>query len=380
MERNEELALSQPQEGGRPGATRRPASPLAEPSLAPLLAESPTLRAGLAQADRDNLGVEWGRAGGGTYLIPGVKIVIDENAIGQGSRIARSLSHEVGHHLFTEPSDPTTKQSYVNSKLRGEAAATLSNVQVQREIVAAGGPDIGVSGTGNRPQQYGAIAAELQAGRINRSQALDQIAEVFKTETPSVGPHANYELYYGAYYDQHIAPSQRQRRRRPEPELDAERTAVAERVGTPADDSPSLHRVPSSTAELGDADRALYMQIRAGVERLDTEHGKPWDESSQRMSASLLVLAKEQGLSRVDHVVLNNPTESLARGERVFIVEGAMDDPAHRRGHMNTMDALRAPEAESLHRADALTQSQAAILELQPAQHVQTQDGPSILR
>lgn len=42
------------------------------------------------------------------------------------------------------------------------------------------------------------------------------------------------------------------------------------------------------------------------------------------MTASLLVLAKEQGLSRVDHVVLNNPTEGLARGERVFIVEGAV--------------------------------------------------------
>ena len=378
MERSEEVGLPQSQEGERPGAARRPASPSADPSLAPLLAKSPTLRAGLAQAERDDLDNVWGQAGRGTYLVPREKIVIDENAIGQGSRIARSLSHEVGHHLFTEGPDRTSKQSYVNSMLRGEAAATLSNVQVQREIVAAGGPDIGVSGTGNRPQQYGAIAAELQAGRINRSQALDQIAEVFKTETPSVGPHANYELYYGAYYDQHIAPSQR--RRRPEPELDAERNAVADRVGTPADDSPSLHRVPSSTAEPSDADRSLYMQIRAGVERLDAEHGKPWDESSQRMSASLLVLAKEQGLLRVDHVVLNNPTENLARGERVFIVEGAMDDPAHRRGHMNTVDALRAPEAESLHRADALSQSQAASLEQQPAQQVHTQDGPSFSR
>lgn len=98
MGRAEEFALSQPQESGRPEATRRPASPLVDPSLVPLLTKSPTLRAGLAQADHDNLGVEWGPAGGGTYLVPGVKIVIDENAIGQGSRIARSLSHEVGHH------------------------------------------------------------------------------------------------------------------------------------------------------------------------------------------------------------------------------------------------------------------------------------------
>jgi len=351
---------------------------LADPSFTPILAKSITLQAGLAQAGRDGLDVVWGQAGGGTYLVPGVKIVIDENAIGQGPRIARSLSHEVGHHLFTDRPDLTSKQAYVNSMLRGEAAATLSNVQVQREIVAAGGPDIGVSGTGNRPQQYGAIAVELQAGRINRSQALGQIAEVFKTEAPSVGPHANYELYYGAFYDQHIAPSQR--RRRPEPQLDAERTAAAEKSATSIDDSPSLHRVSSSTAELGDADRSLHMQIRAGVERLDAEHGKLWDESSQRMTASLLVLAKEQGLSRVDHVVLNNSTERLARGERVFIVEGAMDDPAHRRGHMNTIDALRTPEAESLHRADVLSQSRAKGLEQEPAQHAHTQDGPSFLR
>ncbi|MCU1113950.1 XVIPCD domain-containing protein [Stenotrophomonas sp. CASM110] len=374
MERAEELALSQPQESGRPGATRRPASPLVDPSLVPLLTKSPTLRAGLAQADHDNLGVEWGPAGGGTYLVPGVKIVIDENAIGQGSRIARSLSHEIGHHLFTEQPDRASKQSFVNTSLRGEAAATLSNVQVQREITAAGGPNIGVSGTGDRPQQYGAIAAKLEAGQINRNQALSQIADVFKTEAPSVGPHATYELYYGAHYDQHIAPTQR--RRRPEPAFDAERTTVEERVTAANVNLPSMQRTAFSVAELDDADRSLYMQIRAGVERLDAESGKQWDESSQRMSASLLVLAKEQGLSRVDHVVLNNPTESLARGERVFLVEGAMDDPAQRRGTMNTMDALRAPEAESLHRADSL----AANLEQQPAQLVHAQDGPSFSR
>ncbi|AVO28663.1 XVIPCD domain-containing protein [Stenotrophomonas maltophilia] len=374
MERAEEFALSQPQESGRPGATHRPASPLVDPSLVPLLTKSPTLRAGLTQADHDNLGVEWGPAGGGTYLVPGVKIVIDENAIGQGSRIARSLSHEVGHHLFTEQPDRASKQSFVNTSLRGEAAATLSNVQVQREITAAGGPNIGVSGTGDRPQQYGAIAAKLEAGQINRNQALSQIADVFKTEAPSVGPHATYELYYGAHYDQHIAPTQR--RRRPEPEFDAERTSAAERDAVVADDSLPVQRTSSSVAELGNADRFLYMQIRAGVERLDAESGKQWDESSQRMSASLLVLAKEQGLSRVDHVVVNNPTESLARGERVFIVEGAMDDPAQRRGTMNTMDALRAPEAESLHRADSL----AANLEQQSAQQVHAQDGPSFSR
>lgn len=192
------------------------------------------------------------------------------------------------------------------------------------------------------------------------------------------GPHATYELYYGAHYDQHIAPRQQQGRR-PEPHFDAEHAMVAEQ-GTAINNESPLPGRRSAVAELGDADRSLYMQIRAGVELLDAAHGKSWDESSQRMSASLLVLAKEQGLSRVDHVVLNNPTEALARGERVFVVEGAMDDPAHRRGQMNTMDALRIPEVESLQRADALSQSQAASLEQQPALQVHSQDGPAFSR
>lgn len=360
------------------GAGPRPASPLADQSFVVLLAKSPTLRSGIGQLGRDEVVVLWGRPGGGTYIVPGEKIVIDENAIGQGAKLARSISHEIGHHLHTERRDQSSKQAYVDSMLRGEAAATLSNVQVQREILAAGGPDIGVMGTGNRPQQYGAIAAELDAGRINRNEALSQIAEVFKTETPSVGPHANYELYYGAIYDQDIAPTRRQRRR-PEPDSDVELSAVTVNIGATNVDSPPLGR-GGSTAELGVADRALYMQIKAGVERLDAEHGKTWDESSQRMSASLLVLAKEQGLSRVDHVVFNNPTDTLARGERVFVVQGAMNDPAHRRAHMSTMDALRTPEPESLHRADALSQSQAASLEPQQAQQMHAQNGPSVSR
>lgn len=96
MERTEESGLPQPQEGGRPGATRRPASPLDDPSLAPLLAKSPTLQAGLTQARREGIVIQWGAAGEGTYLIPGVKIVIDENAIGQGSRSQVLLLMKLG--------------------------------------------------------------------------------------------------------------------------------------------------------------------------------------------------------------------------------------------------------------------------------------------
>lgn len=184
----------------------RPATPLQDPSLQSFLAQSATLRDGLAQLRHDRIDVIWGRAGGGTYLDPGRAIVIDENAMGQGGRIARSLSHEMGHHRFTERPDVSSREAYVSSMLRGEAAATLSNAKVRQEILAGGGADIGISGSGDRPRQYAAIADHYLAGRLGRDAALNQIGQVFKTEQPSVSTHSTYEQYYGGHYDRAIAP------------------------------------------------------------------------------------------------------------------------------------------------------------------------------
>ncbi|MFW3176203.1 hypothetical protein EX530_16425 [Xanthomonas phaseoli] len=173
MEINEEQKLPQQKQVGSPTNGALPASPLKDPALAPLINSSPTLQAVLSQFKQDGIGVDWGSAGGGTYLDPGKKVVIDQNATGKGERIARSLSHEIGHHGFAEPKDYSSKQAYVKNMLRGEAAATLSNALVRREILNHQGPDIGISGSGTRPQQYEAIADQQMAGRITRDAALN---------------------------------------------------------------------------------------------------------------------------------------------------------------------------------------------------------------
>lgn len=376
----EESNSPQPQKEPPRSAPARPASPLADPALAPFLRQSPTLQAGLSQLRRDGLDVVWGAAGGGTYLVPGKQIVIDENAVGQGGRIARSLSHEIGHHRFTERPDPSSRQAYVTSMLRGEAAATLSNAQVRREIIDHQGPDIGISGTGTRPQQYGAIADQHLAGRITRDAALNQIGQVFKTEQPSAGPAVTYEQYYGDYYDTHVAPRQR-RQDAPEPGTSTDLPSAQQGLRG-RDPQATASAIPSVPSHPGHEDHALYQQIRSGVEQLDAQHGRSWDGASQRMTASLLALAKEEGLSRVDHVVLNKPTSRLAGGEKVFVVQGALDDPAHHRAHMPTMDAVQTPEAQSFERVQALVEArdQRQALEHSQAQDVAVQAGPSLSR
>ncbi|MFO3707109.1 XVIPCD domain-containing protein [Xanthomonas codiaei] len=384
MQHVDESKYPQPQQSVSGAASGKPSSPLSDPSVTPFLQSSPTLQAGLAQLNRDNIAVVWGAAGAGTYVVPRTQVVIDENAVGNGARIARSLSHEIGHHRFSEQSDQSSKIGYVTSMLRGEAAATLSNALIRREIMNHNGPDIGISGSGTRPQQYQAIADQKMAGHITRDAALNQIAQVFKTEQPSVGPSKTYEQYYGDYYDKHIAPLQR-KQGRPEPQTIRDITSSDVKQNALGPDSPSPpQKTPLLPSQPGHVDHAIYQQIKGGVSQLDAQHGRQWDASSERMTASLLALAKEEGLSRVDHVVLNTPTSKLAGGERVFVVQGALNDPAHQRAYMPTVDAVQTPETQSFDRLQAINQTQAQAREQQQAleqsQQAATQADPSMTR
>ena len=116
---------------------------------------------------------------------------------------------------------------------------------------------------------------------------------------------------------------------------------------------------------------ALYRQIRTGVEQLDSRDHHAWDESSERMTASLLVLAKQNGLERVDHVVLSEQRGNLQKGENVFLVQGQLADPAHTRAVMKTNDAMSTPEADSYRNLEALNQQKAQEQTQQPAMEQQ---------
>ena len=77
---------------------------------------------------------------------------------------------------------------------------------------------------------------------------------------------------------------------------------------------------------------ALYQGCAAGVDALDRQLGRASDERSACMKASLAELAIRSG--------------EVQAGQNVFVVQGALGDPAHRRAHMRT-DAAVAREAET---------------------------------
>ncbi|WP_369038654.1 zeta toxin family protein [Stenotrophomonas maltophilia] len=102
-------------------------------------------------------------------------------------------------------------------------------------------------------------------------------------------------------------------------------------------------------------DHALYQQVREGVAALDAKHGRTFDEASERMTASLLVLAKDNDLNRVDHVLLSNATADRPAGHTLFVVQGEPSDPAHQRAAMPTELAAQTSVEESMQQFDAVS-------------------------
>ena len=127
-------------------------------------------------------------------------------------------------------------------------------------------------------------------------------------------------------------------------------------------------------------DTPLLRQAREQVNRLDASLGRMPDASSARLSGSLAVLAAESGLQRIDHVVLSREAHGFPFGDRVFVVQGRLDDPAHQRAHMDTATATRTPVDESVQRlAQLLQQTQAPSTQVELAQQQEVSRGARIV-
>lgn len=156
----------------------------------------------------------------------------------------------------------------------------------------------------------------------------------------------------------------------PEPALSDDLQPVTAAVTVPAEPTiaPSPEPAAPAPAEAsapnlvlqdptqpGHPDHALYQQIREGVEALDAKHGRSFDEVSERMTASLLVLAKDNDLERVDHVLVSNATREHPAGHTLFVVQGEPSNPAHQRAAMPTELAAQTSVEESLQQFDSVS-------------------------
>lgn len=137
----------------------------------------------------------------------------------------------------------------------------------------------------------------------------------------------------------------------------------------------------SPARRTNDADQNLLEKLRSEVRRLDQSAGKPWDDASERLSASALLMAKENGFTAEDDLRLafNQPGGRHAGGEMLHLFRdgpNASPDPAANRAYMATADALSTPAAERYQQVDALAQTQAQAQQV-AQQQAMAQDASS---
>lgn len=180
------------------------------PDVDAIVVLSPALQAHIEHLLREGWSIVYGPPGqGSTVRRQGadLSIIIDGNLANQPELAVGTLAHEVGHAMYTVPPDTSSREAYVDSKLAGEGAATLMNIQVQREILANGGPDIGIRGNAvNHPAYNAAYDRYLIDG--DGAVARRTIGEVYRSgEIASIavdGTRENYGDFYGKQYDRYF--------------------------------------------------------------------------------------------------------------------------------------------------------------------------------
>lgn len=158
----------------------------------------------------------------------------------------------------------------------------------------------------------------------------------------------------------------------PAPRLaERDHTSLDVDANTPDRKEPERH--PAWPSKPDHPDYPLFQQIRGGVAAVDAEYGRTFDATSERMSASLFVLAKGNGLTRADHVVMSSATATSPEAEFVFLVEGDIGDPAGRRASMRTRQAVETPVEEAMQQLEAQNQEQQQLQAQQMEQQAQGQ-------
>ncbi|SMG54998.1 hypothetical protein [Paraburkholderia susongensis] len=163
-----------------------------------LVGKSPGLQADLKKLEDAGWQIEYGGVGNGSETDRLHKIIkLDSNFQNNPLTLTEILSHEVGHAAYPYEPDYSSKTAYVNGTLGDEAAATMSNIRTEREVLEHGGPDIGVLGVNHAA--YNRVYDQfIKDG--NTTACREAIGLAFGNEITS-NTGQTYADYYGTWYE-----------------------------------------------------------------------------------------------------------------------------------------------------------------------------------
>lgn len=277
------------------------------------------------------------------------------------------------------PAEPPSVAAVARPQPEAAVLAAAHTVAVQTEPVrvASGAPDDGLSRTNvdarQLPEQVRQHEDVSPRHREAPPQAVEQKSKHTEESFTPVWPETaaaklpqQPSAHAMAALEPEAAPHARPADPVPQhPPVHSQRMHEA-----PSPREPTAQR-PITPLDPQHPDHSLYSQIREKVGELDAARGRSYDETSERLTGSLLVLAKSRGLERVDHVVLSIETPELRPAHNVFVVQGELNNPAHRRAHLETAQAISVPLAESLQKFELVRQEQQERIQQEALQQQQ---------
>ena len=161
--------------------------------------------------------------------------------------------------------------------------------------------------------------------------------------------------------------------------IQANPAPVVPEHAAPIPEPPAVPRAPHHPDH---PDNSLLEHLRTHVRELDRQAGRSWDDASERLAASALVMAKERGYTADDDLRLafNRPTERYAAGELLHLARlgpGMSPDPGANRATMPTQEALSLSPQERYQQVEVTGQAQAEQLRLAQQELMRGPDNPT---
>lgn len=259
----------------------------------------------------------------------------DANSIrqtaGQGAQLLEQAANQAGANLrkSTEQTGATIDQAFDQTgrgvrNLTGHAPTALAATGAGLgTVVAAEATYLGPSGLMNAWQTRAVIKHAPGAGNEATQRHL-------MTETVIPSLDARTQSLEHAAVKQLMQPAPARESSGHVPAKDSQSAA------------PSVS--PHTGVLLNDAshpDHSLFGDAARGIHAIDAKHNRVSDLRSDQLGGHLAVAAKEQGLRGIDHVVMSGDAKLT------FAVQGRLDDPAHRRASVDTLQGLNTPLAQS---------------------------------
>jgi len=154
--------------------------------------------------ERNGWDVVYGPAGGGNITCRTDKVmVIDGNTRTHSAKAVQLMTRELGFIRLPCVPNISSKTAYLSNVFENEGASIMKSIQVRREIIANGGPDIGLPGHPDNHAAYNALYDQyLKDG--NATAAHIAIGNIFaKNESPPISPNQTYLDYFSDYYDRY---------------------------------------------------------------------------------------------------------------------------------------------------------------------------------